>query len=405
MEEGAGLGSAPPAPAAAEASQLELKEEAIKHLTSLHNGGVSEEQGKVIYDRYDSGGKGLWTVSDLRLFLFDLEESFHCLRVVPDEALMDVLRELQLNVSDHQAVSWVEFKSYLIYLQAVPLNSLHEIVQRVVSAEKLRAAVVVSSAAGVTKEHLHAVFSQCGTVSDVFIARDLATEALVCFALPASAAEALRFDGAEILKAKITVEAIRADTEFPHRAYQRQPRLVARTIAKVYVDLKDFSDRHQLMEKLRLHSANVSERLERYKEENKVNERLRAAGDQTHQAIRGIDERLKISEKVSSVDEKYQLSQKAAQAKEVVKDKVGQIMENPHVQKATGMLTDALGRLYKVGRDFQEETRLAIEERQRAKQGQPEFEMAPEAVPREAAVPAATAPEAAAQPAAEEGEK
>jgi hypothetical protein len=30
--------------------------------------------------------------------------------VVPEEALIDVLRELQLNVSEQQVVTWVEFK-------------------------------------------------------------------------------------------------------------------------------------------------------------------------------------------------------------------------------------------------------------------------------------------------------
>jgi hypothetical protein len=54
----------------------------------------------------------------------------------------------------------------------------------------------------------------------------------------------------------------------------------------------------------------------------------------------------------------------------------------PHLRslwRCTGYLNDALGRLYKAGRDFKEETKAAIEERQRARQGAPEFELAPAA--------------------------
>ncbi len=129
--------------------------------------------------------------------------------------------------------------SYLIYLQAVPLNSLHEIMLRTVTPTKLKDAVVITSAVALTKEHLLGVFVGCGSVSDIFVAYEATTEALVCFGNSESASNALRLSGTELLGGKLTVEPLQLTTEFPHRAYRRQPRFMARKIADMYVYLSD----------------------------------------------------------------------------------------------------------------------------------------------------------------------
>ena len=61
--------------------------------------------------RYEAQSKGeSWTLQDLRVFLFDLQEAFGSPRVVPDEAVSEVLKELQLNIDESTGVSWVDFK-------------------------------------------------------------------------------------------------------------------------------------------------------------------------------------------------------------------------------------------------------------------------------------------------------
>ncbi len=70
--------------------------------------------------RYNASGGGTWTPHDLRLFLLDLQEALGQPRVVPEEAMADVLRELQLNIDAPGGVSWVEFKRSLFF-RASPL--------------------------------------------------------------------------------------------------------------------------------------------------------------------------------------------------------------------------------------------------------------------------------------------
>ncbi len=61
--------------------------------------------------RYEAESKGVvWTLQDLRVFLFDLQEAFGSPRVVPDEAVSDVLKELQLNADQSVGLSWIELK-------------------------------------------------------------------------------------------------------------------------------------------------------------------------------------------------------------------------------------------------------------------------------------------------------
>jgi len=42
--------------------------------------------------------------------LFDLEEAFDSPRVVPDEVLADVIKELQLNPDAGHGLTWIDFK-------------------------------------------------------------------------------------------------------------------------------------------------------------------------------------------------------------------------------------------------------------------------------------------------------
>ena len=73
---------------------------------------------------------------DVRIFLFDLLEAMQLPLVVPDECLDAVLHELCLN--DQGSISWVEWKSFFVFLQDHPLQKIIELVNGIVSKEKLK---------------------------------------------------------------------------------------------------------------------------------------------------------------------------------------------------------------------------------------------------------------------------
>jgi len=86
----------------------------------------NEDGCRKLFDQYHAD-KSVFALSkgDLRRFLFDLMEAQGLKAIVPDEALTAVLRTLILNYNaSKDSVTWIEWKSFFVYLQNTPLEVL-----------------------------------------------------------------------------------------------------------------------------------------------------------------------------------------------------------------------------------------------------------------------------------------
>jgi len=84
----------------------------------------SEDECRNLFDQYHTD-KSDFALSkeDLRRFLFDLMEAQGLKAIVPEEALTAVLRTLILNYNaGKDCVTWIEWKSFFVYLQNTPLE-------------------------------------------------------------------------------------------------------------------------------------------------------------------------------------------------------------------------------------------------------------------------------------------
>ena len=79
---------------------------------------------------------------DVRKLLLDLLAAAQWPMVVPDESLDIVLNELCL--SEEGSISWIEFKSFFVFLQDNPLQKLLELCTKSVSKQQIAVARLVT---------------------------------------------------------------------------------------------------------------------------------------------------------------------------------------------------------------------------------------------------------------------
>lgn len=351
-------------------TEQKMKEEAVEDLIYLRDENITEEQARAIFNRYDSNNKSQWNIHDLRLFLFDLRESFHEARVIPDEVLIDVLKELQLKLDgqDQPCVTWMDFKSYLMYLQQKPFHTINNTVDAIVPAEALLHAVHVTSLPrDVTRDHLLAIFTACGPVTRCFVNQDIAPEALVCFYQADGATAALQLNGTQILSVPIKVKPYDRKLDFPHLLFKRKPSALANNLAKVVITAQQVDERLHISDAVNKGAIVVNQ----FVEDHKIKEKVKDLSERTSEKIKQVDDRLKISETVHNVDQRYQISETAQRAASVV-------LSNTHVQKATSALLDLTSRLGQRLTELKEDTNAVVAEQQAKKQQQranEEFEL------------------------------
>jgi len=84
----------------------------------------NEDECRNLFDQYHTD-KSEFALSkeDIRRFLFDLMEAQGLKAIVPEKALTAVLRTLILNfTAGKNSVTWIEWKSFFVYLQNTPLE-------------------------------------------------------------------------------------------------------------------------------------------------------------------------------------------------------------------------------------------------------------------------------------------
>jgi len=86
---------------------------------------------------------------DIRKLLFDILKANKYPLIVPDEILHCAMRELCLNDNNKTSISWIEFKSYFVFLQEKPLLELFKISKRIYNNDDINKqyprAIIVTS--------------------------------------------------------------------------------------------------------------------------------------------------------------------------------------------------------------------------------------------------------------------
>jgi len=302
--------------------------------------------------------------------LLDLQEALGTPRVVPEEALQEALKELQLNIDAPPGVTWVEFKSYLLFLQQAPLQTLHETVSKVVQPHSLHCAVLLSSLPTQSDhESIFRHFSPCGRVARVWLFDDANSpgsagpQALVVFADAAGAIEAVKLCGSNLAGRPIAVEPYRGQ-EFPTCHLTRKPSAVSAAVAKVYVGAKRLDEQAKISATVWQGVDSAGTRLTAFVEEHKVKEKLKAASDSTNEQLKKADASLGVSQNLSAINEKFQLTGKAHRAREEAKKVGDKVMSNRHVQAVSTFFSSVAGRVQQSLNEFVEDTRLAIADEQ-----------------------------------------
>jgi len=118
--------------------------EAIKFLTTHLNESFTEEMATELFQFYTITDKqDKLEPADIRKLLLDVCEAAKWPLVVPNESLDSVLNELCLH-NERGAVSWVEFKSFFVFLQDKPLTKLFQLTTQFFSLEQLNVARLVT---------------------------------------------------------------------------------------------------------------------------------------------------------------------------------------------------------------------------------------------------------------------
>jgi len=119
------------------------QEDAIKFIRANLDTSFNEQQAKQLFSLYalDQKTQRLQP-PDVRKLLLDILCAAEWPLVVPDESLDAVLHDLCLN--DEGSISWIEFKSFFVFLQDRPLSKLLEIITANFTKNQLSSARLIT---------------------------------------------------------------------------------------------------------------------------------------------------------------------------------------------------------------------------------------------------------------------
>jgi len=119
------------------------QEDAIKFIRANIDTAFNEQQAKQLFALYalDQKTQRLQP-PDVRKLLLDILCAAEWPLVVPDESLDAVLHDLCLN--DEGSISWIEFKSFFVFLQDRPLSKLLEIITANFTKKQLSSARLIT---------------------------------------------------------------------------------------------------------------------------------------------------------------------------------------------------------------------------------------------------------------------
>eukprot|EP00455_Lapot_gusevi_P025591 TRINITY_DN2698_c0_g1_i1.p1 TRINITY_DN2698_c0_g1~~TRINITY_DN2698_c0_g1_i1.p1 ORF type:complete len:356 (+),score=89.57 TRINITY_DN2698_c0_g1_i1:64-1131(+) len=298
-------------------------------LVPLIQSPPTEKSIREVFERHSSGNNE-WTPADLRSFLMELQRAFGYPPFVPDDAVSSALAEMQLNQAAGN-LSWVEFKSFFLYLHQEPFQDLHRVASASISVEELRTRSVMitnlPTEGDLDTDGLVDLLSGAGQVTKIYLSQQTG-QAVGVFAEHETVAAAAALSGRTFSGRELTIEPY-LNQPFPaHPDASRRVSPIISSIssvlAKGVIMVQSFEQKHQITEKVKS-----------FDEEHKITETITSVGLAGVAAVKGIDEKYQVTSTISSkareVDERFNITQRVEQAKQSA-------MQIPTVQRGLSLL-------------------------------------------------------------------
>ena len=315
----------------------------------------SEEYVKCLFENYQSVS-GTWSHGDIRRFLLDYLLPKHGYPLfAPDEVVNAALSELQLN---HTAdgVSWVEFKSYFLYLHQDPVADLFAAVSFLIPVQALvtNAIVITGLALDVdyTRDNIFFLLEPFGPVNKLYLQKDLGQALAILHALSTDAVETL--NGAQFCARAIHVQKYEASISFPLLEAGKpklHPWLSYSTsiFAKASVYIENFDKEHGFSTSVAAFDAKYG-----------ISETAKYAVDKTVEAAGKVDESLGISKTIAKTNEEFKISENVHKA-------TGAVLSLPAVQSGLSFFSSFAASVSSTLHDINDDTKGKILE-EKAKQ-------------------------------------
>eukprot|EP01083_Nonionella_stella_P015845 44348_1 len=324
---------------------------------------MSEIEARTLFDRYSENKESLSRPELVRL-LMDVQQAFGFPPCVPNESTDTVLSELVLNVESSGSVSWIEFKSFCVYLQQSPIQHLHDQVISVFSLRDLNHAVLVSFSTMVTgpgaadvegansvpdtdsvREVLSAEFGEEGEVNQVFVhfhAEHKVVEAMIVFEREESIDKALAKNGAAVVQG-FECRVIRYDCQrFPSSRVPGKHSKAASVIAKGVLAAKVFDSKHNVTGKVSDVGQAMSSSIKNLDESMRISETAQNIGHVVSQGAKDFNEKhqlsVRASQTASQINQSLHISETAGIVGEGVRSSVAAFKQTSVFQSGWGML-------------------------------------------------------------------
>jgi len=379
--------------------------EAIQLIADKLDSSFDEQSAKKLFGLYalDENTQRLQP-PDVRKLLLDLLSAAEWPLVVPDESLEIVLNELCL--SEEGSISWIEFKSFFVFLQDHPLRKLLDLSTKSLSKQQIvvsrlvtiRPVPVAAAAAAASSEEddqpavdgdddkgaeakkeeaassnyydrsrwKAAVQKLIPESTQIFVyfmdGYQILALALGPFesALAEPAAAEVKLDDTAYLA---TIRAFDASTDmFPPIARSGGLKSkVARRIADSYLLTREWDEKHlKLVEKASVAAAKVSVKWTEFDEKYKVKETMNATTASIVASAKAFDERHQLTRRLSNsaktLDEKFGISQKIGAA-------ATKVASNERVQNVGKKVEQSLKAAVKTIDDIGQETQQLVQEK------------------------------------------
>jgi len=250
----------------------------VQLLQRFSSGQLTETDAKLVFDKYDADRDGVWEREEARSFLMDVQQVFHNYRVVTDETLESVIGEMQLNVTQDGRIKWMEFKSFVLYLENYPFKYLHDKLSKAFSKDNAKTSVLVTNLdISTTSADLIKAFESAGTISSLSLVGTVGTkshktvspQALIVFETADTVSSAVNtVNGKTILSSSVIVTPY-SFQDFPLFGGRVQtPSWFARSYAKAILaaqglghSIAEFDERHKISSTIKTGAHKVGEKL------------------------------------------------------------------------------------------------------------------------------------------------
>eukprot|EP00484_Ammonia_sp_Unknown_P022168 CAMPEP_0197040374 /NCGR_PEP_ID=MMETSP1384-20130603/17084_1 /TAXON_ID=29189 /ORGANISM="Ammonia sp." /LENGTH=470 /DNA_ID=CAMNT_0042471117 /DNA_START=94 /DNA_END=1506 /DNA_ORIENTATION=- len=401
---------------AAAQQQQDNQQEAIKFIKEKLQSGFDEQNAKRLFEYYtlDKTTQKL-APPDARKLLLDILAASEWPLVVPDESLDAVFQELCLN--EEGSISWVEFKTFFIYLQDRPLEKLLEIITKLFTKQQLSISRLVSikpvraqqAQPGKPEEHNNENANddddekekqqqqkQQELQQQNYYDRNKWKQAVQNLIPKASQIYIYFMDGYQILALAIgafdgaLLEPAAAEVKLDDAMYLATVRgfdivhdmfppitrsggmksKVARRIADSYIIARKWDENHfKLVDKTADAVHKVSVKWTEFDERYKVNERVNATATSIVASVKAFDEKHQLTRRLSAgakqMNEKFGITDKLTS----VADKIS---SNEKVQTVSSKVSESFKAAVKTIDDIGVETQQLVQEKRQKQENEPQ---------------------------------